>query len=1573
MTERRNNPQSSADPAADAGKTLRQKAEESLEKQRVVRTPVSLEDAQRLLHELDVHQIELEMQNEELRRAQVELDAARARYFDLYDLAPVGYCTVSEQGLLLEANLTAATLFGLARGALVKQPISRFILKEDMNIYYLHRKKIFETGEPQAFELRMVKKDGTAFWAHLEATAAQNETGAPVCRVVLSDITGRKRAEQELTHSHDLMRYIIEHNRSAVAVYDRDLKYLYVSQRYLQDYNVKEQDVIGKHHYDVFPDVPQKWRDAQQKALAGEVSSAEDDPYVREDGAVDWTRWECRPWYEADGSIGGTIIYTEIITGRKLAEEAVLREKDCTQAVIDSVPGLFFVCDDQLRFLRWNKNFETVTGYCAEEISSMSPMDILGEQDREAIKEAIQNAVQTDETTLEADILSKDQTRTPYFFSEKLFIIDEEACMLGVGIDITERKLAAEALRKSEEANRALINATDDGACILDLEFNFIFLNEQMAKRFGKTVDELMGVNILSYFPLDIAAERRANLLAVLQAGAPGQFENEHNGRIYYDTLYPISDEKGVASRMAIFSRDITQSKRAEEALRIQKERLQTIFDNAPVMIALLDSEGRHQLINRCWQSTLGWSLEEALYEDVLTGTYPDPAYREYVLDHIKRAAGSWCEFKTTTRDGLVLDTSWINVLLSDGSNIGIGIDITERKRAEQNLKASTEQLRAYFYLPIIGIAVTSSEKGWIDCNPKLCQMLGYSEAELRTKSWSDLTPAEDQPIEKNKFLGIMNGEISLPHTFEKRFIKKDGAIITTELSTDVIGERGSEAFVAFIHDITGRKQMETTIQRSMDELKAIYDGTQVMLCVIDAGRSVLQANRAFVEFTGWSASASGQEKACGVFGCINALDDPRGCGFGPHCEMCKVHVAIADTLSTGRTHTDIDYRTTLLRKGRRVDVSLLCSTVMISTGDETRVLLSLLDITARKLAGEALMQSEEDYRQLFDAESDAIFLIDNTTSRILQANKAAASLYGYEHDELLKLKITDISAQPEHGVLHMQTVLPVIGQIVKIPLRQHRRKDGAEFPVEITARSFLQNGRAVYLAAIRDITERMRTEDELGEYRYHLEDLVRVRTEELALATNAAESANRAKSMFLANMSHEFRSPMNSIIGFSEILEKLVQDARQRQYVKRIRESGSALLTLLNDILDFSKIEAGKMDLRQEPVSLRQALEDVCRMFSQRIEEKNIELCSEVEQAVPGLMLLDPVRLRQILLNLIGNAVKFTEAGRVLVRVNAQGMQGQEGCRRDISISVQDTGIGIPEDELERIFEPFEQQKGPVMKGYGGTGLGLSITRSLVESMGGRIRVESRVGEGSVFTVELPVAEAAKGELEQKGEPGRGGYDEVRFRQALVLVVDDIDYNREIIRGFYDGFDIEVEEAENGQGALEKARQRKPDLILLDMKMPVMDGDEFMRALKSEKALRDIPVIAVTAHALKEEEMRIRAICQGYMCKPLRREDLIRETMQYVPYTFQSPAQDARSGAEISEAERAGLVAGLPDELVRALNRAADMADVGRMRELIGEVKRIDGRLGALLAGYAGCYNYNGIGEVLKGSKVQS
>jgi PAS domain S-box-containing protein len=1263
----------------------------------------------------------------------------------------------------------------------------------------------------------------------------------------------QKAAANELRNSEEAIRALLNATEDAACILDLEGKFIALNETAARRFGKKIHELEGTN---ILNNFSREFLSDVKDRLLAVFKSQEPRQYEYELKGRQYHE-SLYPIFDESGVSTRIAIYSRDITDKRRAEQELKGSLEQLRTYFNLPIIGIATTSKEKGWIDMNPKFCSMLGYTQEELRTKKMADITPAEDMPQLEKIFFEILCGKHSlpySFEKRYVRKDGSIiTAELATDRIRGSDGEPDhFVSFVQDITARKEAAVALQKSEEANRALLNATEDAACILDLEFRFVSLNEQMAKMVGKTVGELTGTSILQRFSPEEAARRRARMLALVQSGLPNQYEEEFNGLFYVDSLYPVIDETGAVTRIAIYSRNIT-----------------------------------------------------------------------------------------------------------------------EQRMAEKNLQASLNQLRAYFYLPLIGIATTNRWKGWIAVNPKLCQMLGYTEAELRAKSWAEVTPAADIERDSDLHTRIQSGVLPLPHTFEKRFLKKDGTIITTEISTDTIGDPDNATFAAFIRDITESKQAEAALQRSMDELSAIYDSTQVMLCVIDAERRVIQANRAFVEFTVWPTSAIAHERVCGVFGCINAFDDQRGCGFGPQCKICEIYTAIADTLSTGRMHTNIEYRTTVLRSGRREDVSLLCSTVMIASGEETRLLLSFLDITERKLVEEALLQSEENYRQLFDAESDAIFLIDNITGQIVQANKAATSLYGYGHEKLLEMKSADLLAQPEEGACIEQAIMKASDQIIKVPARRHRRKNGDEFFVEITARGFLQNGRGVHIAAVRDITERTQAEEELGRYRNNLEELVRLRTEELALAKQTAESANRAKSMFLANMSHEFRSPMNAIIGFSEILEKLAQDDRQRQYVHRIRESGSALMMLLNDILDFSKIEAGKMHLYQEPVSVRPLLEDVCQLFSRKIEEKNIAFCLEIEQAVPGLIFSDSVRLRQILLNLIGNAVKFTAVGEVRVLLDIPGVQKDEADGPYMRITVQDTGIGIPGNELDSIFEPFEQQKGDVMKGYGGTGLGLSITRSLVESMGGLIRVESQVGKGSIFTVELPFVEAEQDPLEQTRHPVKGEFDDVKFRQALVLVVDDISYNREIIRGFYDGFDIEIEEAENGQVALEKARQRKPDLILLDMKMPVMDGYDCIKALKSETALRDIPVIAVTAQALKEEELRIRALCHGYICKPFHREVLIRETMQYVPYTLKSPAADAHAGAEIGEAELEGMVAGLPDELARALKAAAGTADVGKIRELIGKVKKIDARFGELLAGYAGCYNYDGIVEVLNIYKV--
>ena len=326
-----------------AAARLRKQAQE-VARRNAVQSPENIEDlspdaVQGIIQELRVHQIELEIQNEELRRTQAELDATRQRYFDLYDLAPVGYVTVSEPGLILEANLTVAGMLGTIRGALINQPLSRFIFTEDQDLYYLHRKQLFEIGEPQEFDLRLVPKDGTPFWVHMQAGIAQDADSAPMCRIVLSDITGRKLAEEQLLERGRLLGLFIQNAPAAIAMLDREMRYICASRRWLRDYRLESQDIIGRSHYEVFPEIPERWMEIHRRCLAGATEFCNEDPFPRQDGTLDWVKWEILPWLDVTGQIGGIIIMSEVVTDRKNAELA-LRESEKLRFEAQKLEGL---------------------------------------------------------------------------------------------------------------------------------------------------------------------------------------------------------------------------------------------------------------------------------------------------------------------------------------------------------------------------------------------------------------------------------------------------------------------------------------------------------------------------------------------------------------------------------------------------------------------------------------------------------------------------------------------------------------------------------------------------------------------------------------------------------------------------------------------------------------------------------------------------------------------------------------------------------------------------------------------------------------------------------------------------------------------------------------------------------------------------------------------------------------------------------------------------------------------------------------------------------------------------------
>ena len=379
------------------------------------------------------------------------------------------------------------------------------------------------------------------------------------------------------------------------------------------------------------------------------------------------------------------------------------------------------------------------------------------------------------------------------------------------------------------------------------------------------------------------------------------------------------------------------------------------------------------------------------------------------------------------------------------------------------------------------------------------------------------------------------------------------------------------------------------------------------------------------------------------------------------------------------------------------------------------------------------------------------------------------------------------------------------------------------------------------------------------------------VEKREAALDAENAMQANRHKSEFLANMSHEIRTPMNAIVGFTQLLQERLKGADEQRFVNSIATSGRTLLALINDILDLSKIEAGKLELRSEPTRLRRLIDEACAVFAQMAADKSLNLRAAVAPNVPHVVRLDATRLQQVLFNLIGNAIKFTEVGGVTVQVTAE--QGFDGQSVALRIAIEDTGVGIPEEELPQIFQPFVQSESHRYKGLSGTGLGLSISRRLVEMMGGEISAQSSAAGGARFEIVLPqVPLAVKVAEDRASTDGRRGLR--ALPTSSILVVDDVAENRDLLLAMLSDSDHRVITAEDGAQALNLIRQHRPDVVLMDLRMPVMSGEAALQSLRADEAIAGTPVIAVTASPGELRKQAAKGF-DGYLTKPFSQTEL--------------------------------------------------------------------------------------------------
>jgi PAS domain S-box-containing protein len=501
----------------------------------------------------------------------------------------------------------------------------------------------------------------------------------------------------------------------------------------------------------------------------------------------------------------------------------------------------------------------------------------------------------------------------------------------------------------------------------------------------------------------------------------------------------------------------------------------------------------------------------------------------------------------------------------------------------------------------------------------------------------------------------------------------------------------------------------------------------------------------------------------------------------------------------------------------------------------------------------------------LIEASLDPLITI-NTEGKITDMNEALANITGMTREKLTGTDFFDYFTEPQKA---REVYLEVFakGSVADSPLTL-RHKNGKLTDVLFNGSVYKDDKGNVLGVVIvaRDVTDQKRIATELITAKVSAELATGIAEEAKSKAENAtliAENAMKAKQQFLSNMSHEIRTPMNAIIGFTKVLLKTDLSAKQKEYLQAIKMSGDALIVLINDILDLAKVDAGKMTFEQTPFKMALSISAMLHLFEAKIREKNLDLIKEYDRTIPEVLVGDPVRLHQIILNLVSNAVKFTTKGTITVSVR---LLSEDEKKATVEFAVADTGIGIAESKIGTIFENFQQASSSTSRLYGGTGLGLAIVKQLVEAQGGTISVKSKIGEGSVFSFTLSFL---KTDADTESDSGTQELDP-DIKNIKVLVVEDIPLNQLLMKTLLDEFGFERDIAENGQIAIEKLQSKSYDIILMDLQMPVMNGFEATEYIRNTINSK-IPIIALTADVTTVDLAKCKAVgMNDYIAKPI-------------------------------------------------------------------------------------------------------
>lgn len=1067
------------------------------------------------------------------------------------------------------------------------------------------------------------------------------------------------------------------------------------------------------------------------------------------------------------------------------------------------------------------------------------------------------------------------------------------------------------------------VAATSDVSIVSqDLDGTITFWNRRAEEMYGYSADEAIGQKLHEHLE---GADRQRELVLLDTIRRDEHIPVLELTRVRPDgkalevslLISAVRDSDGRVTGLLRMARDITAKKVAIRELESAERRLRAIVEAITIPLALNDSEGRITYINTAFTLTFGYTIEDIpdVHQWSLLA-YPDPAYRQTVMEewgnqlqnsialgHPFCPVEAVIRCKNGTERSIVASASVLGESLADTHLVSL-FDITELVQARRSL-ARSEQY-ANLVLASVGDGLCQIDKYGVITfiNPAGAHMLGYEPDEVigqnahalfhHSRADGSHYPIEECPVQQS--IDSHNTQVSQADVFWR----KNGTSFPVHFVSApmITGDKDYGAVVSF-RDISEEVRMR-----------------QVLL---DNEVKIRKAQ----EIAGFGSYATdlttGQWESSAQLDWLFGIDAsfPHDIPHWNELLAPEYRQAALDhylEVAAGKCDFRMDYQIIRPRDGVRRWVAANGELEFDADGTPTRLIGTIQDIHDRKLIEADLQKSHDLLAKISEWIPGAVFQTRTDNKGRFTApfaSQGIEQMVFVSPDKLRKnAKLMFDMVHPE-DLPRMRAELRASEQRLQDWECEFRviSPEGKTYWRSAYARPTRQtDGGTVWYGYVSDVTERMLAQQKLRQLNDTLEQRVAQRTQELVLALNHAELAKKSRGEFLAKMSHEIRTPLNAIQGLTYLGLKLDSKQQMQTQLLKIRESGKHLLSIVNDILDFSKIDAGKLMLEVADFDLSAALNQVMELVRPPAQEKQLALSLNLEGDVPLRLRGDALRIGQVLLNYLSNAIKFTEQGSVRLTVHLLTPSGADAddCA-NLCFEVADTGIGLSEEQQERLFQSFEQADNSTTRKYGGTGLGLAISRQLVQLMGGTVGVRSQPGQGSTFwfTLALPVANAPASTTEAAAPDAQQSYEAI-LRGKLVLVVDDNDFNLDVASGMLLEAGVIPILAQDGQQALALLRATAFDAVLMDVQMPVMDGLEATRQIRADETLRRLRVIAMTANALPEDRQRyLQAGMDDVVTKPIEPQHLFATLARWLVGSGTSsiaPAETvAAAGAQIA------------------------------------------------------------------------